>query len=135
MGVLQNKVWQVCLLLFIGHQLTQKVLLWSIPLADNYLDTLLCMPILLGLILMERRFLWRRIKVYNFPLLDTIVSVAALAILYEEIFPVFFSGFTRDVWDYVSYALGACLFYFFINGGAYDRSHYLTSEAESKEKS
>lgn len=115
MAVLQNKVWQICLVIFLLHQLSQKLFKWSYPWIDAYLDNLLCLPIFMGFLLMERRFLWQKKATYCFPLLDVILLTLILSFIYEELFPVFFQGFTKDYWDYLFYGLGAMIFYKYIN--------------------
>lgn len=100
---------------------------------DNYLDPLLGIPILLGLVLVERRFFMKifsktktkltgkslinpsRNIMYTFSFFETSVVVIALSILFEEGFPRWFEGFTKDYFDYLAYLLGGLLFYFFIN--------------------
>ncbi len=96
--------------LFLAHQLAQKVLQLPIPWADNYLDTLLCMPILLGGYLLEQRWLLGRQRL---PLLEVIVITALLSFVFEYLFPRFSSGFTADRWDVAAYFAGALAFYLF----------------------
>lgn len=99
--------------LFLLHQGAQKILGWSWPWADSYLDDLLCMPILLGLALAERRFFLGQAK-FTFPLFDTAIMVIALSLLFEEVYPRMWNDFVRDDWDYAYYLLGGGIFYFFL---------------------
>lgn len=114
MQTIKQTTWWMCLLLFLGHQFFERALSWHWVWADSYLDSLLCMPILLGLLLFERRFLLQK-PAYCFPLFDTVVMLVFLSLLYEEVFTSVFSGFTKDYWDYLCYFSGGLYFYFFVN--------------------
>jgi len=133
MKVLKNPFWLVCVILFTLHQVAQKSLGWNFWWADNYLDPLLGIPILLGLVLAERRFFIKKFlanrnasptknstntrhnKLYTFSIFEISVVVVALSIIFEEGFPRWVEGFTKDYFDYLAYFVGALLFYFFIN--------------------
>lgn len=120
MLIWKNKVWVSCILLIGIHQITQKIWLWSLPFIDNYLDPFLSIPILLGAILHERRFLidkyFTNFKASNYHLsiLEIIITTTFFAILFEEGFPRWSEHFTKDYWDYLAYFGGGFLFYFFI---------------------
>jgi hypothetical protein len=114
METFKQATWWMCFLLFWGHQFFERALDWHWVWADSYLDSLLCMPILLGLVLFERRFLLKQAS-SSFPFLDTAVMVILLGLLYEEVFTSVFSGFTKDYWDYLCYFIGGLYFYFFVN--------------------
>lgn len=93
-------------ILFILHQLLQRV--WSVPLpwADQFLDPLLCMPILLGLLQWEQRLLYRRrLRTGDYWLLTLV-----LALLFELVFPRLSSGFTADYRDALLYFAGTAGF-------------------------
>lgn len=125
MQILRNKVWISCVLLLVLHQVTQKVLYWGIPFIDNYLDSFLSMPILLGAILLERQFLITKYfspskqENYSFSMLETVIATIFFAIIFEEGFPRWSVNFTKDYWDYLAYFSGAVFFYGFINRGLY----------------
>lgn len=115
-------IWWFCFVIFALHQLTQKILDWKIPWADNYLDSLLCIPIFLGLLLVERRFFFGKVfsnkknnNTYTFSLFETFIITLVLAIIFEEGFPRWSSHFTKDLWDYFNYFVGGLFFYYFIN--------------------
>lgn len=121
MRVLKNKTWISCTLLFVAHQISQKLLNWDLGFINHYLDPFLCIPILLGLILQERIFLidkyfnsYRPMD-YRFSLLEIVVATTCFAILFEEGFPKWSIHFTKDYWDYLAYVSGGAIFYFFIN--------------------
>lgn len=109
-----TKLFIPILFLFLLHQFTQKVLHISIPFADNYLDDLLCMPILLSLLLLERRWLTGN-KNRVFSALEVSIMVLVMSFIFEGLFPYWSSNFTRDYWDIVAYMLGALFFYKLMN--------------------
>lgn len=101
-----------CLVLFALHQITQKGLELRLPLADNYLDNLLCLPVFLGFWLAERGLLWKQRRLSAF---ETAAAWIILSFIFEVIFPRLSDGFTPDWMDVLLYGLGALLFYYFIN--------------------
>ncbi len=117
----QSWIWFICVLIFLSHQLLQKIGHWEIPFIDCYLDPFLSLPILLGGMLLERNFILRKLypniskEPYQFSLFETIVLSIFFALLFEEGFPRWSQEFTRDEWDYIAYFLGSLLFYFYIN--------------------
>jgi len=114
MRVLKSPVFIVCALLFVIHQLMQKVLDIHYPWADRYLDNLLAMPIILSFLMIERRYLFRR-KNYRLSLLEVVVATVLVIVITEVLFPLLSRSFTTDWWDIVFYSLGSLLFYFTIN--------------------
>ena len=113
MKVLFQPAWLACFIIFALHQFSQKVMGWKIPWADNYLDCLLCMPIFLTFILIERRFLFQ--EDYTFSVFETTLAVVVLSLIFEIGFPFFSDAFTGDILDVLCYFLGGVFFYFFIN--------------------
>ena len=97
--------WWICAVLFWAHQIAQRLLNWSFPFLDSYLDPFLCMPILLGLLTMERK--WVMGKDYNLPILDSVVIVVVLSLIFELGFPKWSDAFYYDSYDFVAYGLGA----------------------------
>lgn len=108
--------WLLCVAVFSLHQIFQKGLGIHFYWADNYLDNLLCMPIFLGMILWERRFIFTKNKTYKFTLFEIIIITTLLSVLFEEGFPRWSSDFTKDPVDYVFYFVGALLFYMLSDG-------------------
>ena len=96
------------LALFLAHQFAQKVLGLSIPWADNYLDTLLCMPILLSGFRLEQHWLLGRQRLTLF---EVLAITSFLSFVFEYLFPRFSSSFTADWWDVWAYFAGAVAFY------------------------
>lgn len=97
------------------HQVLQKALNISIPIIDNYLDPLLMMPIVLQLILTERRIFRNKGDNYILPISHLIILFVFVALITEYFFPIWRSGFTRDIWDIVLYAIGTFAFGIFWN--------------------
>ena len=116
MRILKSPVFLICCLLFLVHQLLQKVLEIKLPVIDAYLDSFLLMPILLTFLVVERRWLFRRRSGYCLKLLDIVIATLFIAIVAELVFPALSHRFTADWWDVLAYALGSSLFYFTING-------------------
>jgi len=112
MDILFKPAWWIPALLVPAHQLSQYVLHLDLGLIDDYLDPLLCIPILLGLWLTERRFFLRHHRLTG---LEIVIATAVLAVVFEEGFPLWQPDFVRDWWDYPAYALGALWFWWFIN--------------------
>jgi hypothetical protein len=99
--------WWIFLLFLLSHQLTQYGLGWKLPLLDNYLDPLLTMPLLLGLIQLERRLFFNQPRL---SVIEIAVITVALSVLFEEVFPRWQPDFIRDWWDYLMYGLGSFFF-------------------------
>lgn len=93
-------------LLFIVHQLLQKVGQVSIPLVDHYLDPLLCMPLLLGLRQWEQQLLYGR-KINT---AECWILTFLLTLLFEIGFPRWSAQFTADWRDALLYGIGTLIF-------------------------
>ena len=92
------------------HQLLQKVWNLNLSLIDSYLDPLLFMPILLHLILLERRYLFGKGSAYVFSWTQILTIIALIAVLCEYFFPRWNASFTADYIDVLCYLLGGILF-------------------------
>ena len=115
MKVLKSPVFIICTLLFILHQLMQKVMDIHFPLFDRYLDNLLAMPIILTLLMIERRYLLGRKGVYQLSVLEIVIATGVIILVAEIVFPLLSRDFTTDWWDVLFYSLGSLVFYFTIN--------------------
>ena len=132
MRVLRNPYWWAAVAAFVLHQLAQKAMGLRSGFLDDYLDPFLCAPILLGLWLVERRYLFRAPSL-SAP--ETAIAVLLLAIVFEEVFPRYEEGFRRDWVDYLFYALGGVYFYFLVNrGGAGERGRQGVPGDEGKSR-
>lgn len=81
-----------------------------LELADNYLDPLLLMPILLHFIKLERQWILKR--KYYFPLWEIIIWTVSISIITEYFFPKWNNKFTADYVDVLLYFAGAIIYYF-----------------------
>ncbi|AHM59668.1 hypothetical protein D770_07025 [Flammeovirgaceae bacterium 311] len=115
MKILKSPVFIICCLLFVLHQILQKVLHVDLGYVDSYLDSLLAMPIILTLLVAERRVLFRRGENYRLTVLDVVVATFFIAFVSEVIFPALSSRFTADWVDVVCFCLGSLLFMLLIN--------------------
>lgn len=115
MKILQSPVFILCSVLFVLHQLLQKGLGLHIPYLHAYLDNFLAMPIILTLLLAERRLLFRKGNGYILTALDVLLATLYVSLISELLFPLFSDRFTTDWLDPVLYGLGSLLFYFTIN--------------------
>jgi len=112
MDILKQPAWWIPLFLVPIHQFSQYVLGLDLGLIDDYLDPILCLPVLLGLWLTERRVFFRVDRLTG---LEIMVASLILSFVFEEIFPRFQPDFVRDWWDYLAYAAGAVWFWWMIN--------------------
>jgi putative effector of murein hydrolase LrgA (UPF0299 family) len=121
MAILKSPVFLICCALFVLHQFLQKVLGVAVPGIDPYLDSFLAMPILLTLLVAERRVLFKRGETYCLTVLEILITTLFVAVVAELLFPALSDRFTADWWDVLAYGLGSILFYFTINGYRGDR--------------
>lgn len=115
MSALRQPWFLVAAALFALHQLAEKGLDLHWPPADDYLDPLLCAPLLLSGLLAERRGLFGRGPGYVLPTAEVAVAVLLLAAISEGLFPYFSSRFTSDPWDVAAIIAGGFLFQFLLN--------------------
>jgi hypothetical protein len=93
-------------LLFVLHQYLQFIAQISMPFFDKYLDPALMMPILLHLLVWERRLIFRDTS-SRLPE-SYIFGYFLLAVIFGElVFPYLSDKFIADYWDILSYALGS----------------------------
>ncbi len=120
MAILKSKVFICCCLLFLAHQWMQYGLHLHYSFIDNYLDDLLAMPVLLTLMLAERRWLFE-IKT-GLSVGEIILATLYVSILTELVFPLLSPRFKGDWLDPVMYAAGAALYYFSIQPAVLQKS-------------
>ncbi len=117
MEILRQPAWWIPAALVLAHQIGQYGLGLKLGVVDGYLDPLLCLPVLLGLWLAERRMIFRQHRLSG---LEVVVAGLALAVLFEEGFPRWQPAFVRDWWDYLAYAVGGIWFWWMINPAVED---------------
>lgn len=105
----------VAALLFLTHQILQKILAVPIPFADSFLDPLLFMPLLLQLMLLERRLLFRRGPDYILSWAQILGTVVLVSLLCELLFVFWSDAFTADYLDVLCYLTGGAVFGVFFN--------------------
>ena len=115
MKSLYNPFFISCFLVFLIHQILEKLLDFHIVFFDNYLDSFLALPIILSLYLVERRLLFQKPN-YQFSLLEVVVISIALSLFFEEALPLISDDFTKDYFDYLALGLGAGFYWGFGNG-------------------
>jgi hypothetical protein len=103
--------------LFILHYFLQHSGI-PFPLADAYLDDLLCMPVVLSIALAGMRFFH---KSYFLSHVQIIVTVIYCSLLFELALPFLSKTYTSDIMDVGLYVLGAWFFRQYMN----DRSRYI----------
>jgi hypothetical protein len=102
-------------MVFTIHQVLQKGLQIQFTFFDRYLDNLLAMPVILTLLLAERRWLTKKNNNYTLPLPDIIIATVYIIIISEIVFPLWSPQFTTDWMDILFYAAGSVIFYYTIN--------------------
>ncbi len=115
MKLLLHPLFICCALAFIIHQVLQKILGVEWRLADLYLDSLLAMPIILTLWLVERRILFKKGADYTLSVQQVTIATLYIFIVSNILFPIFSARFTRDWIDGLFYMAGSALFYYTIN--------------------
>lgn len=112
---------------FLLHQYLQKIKNIPIGLADNYLDSLTVMPILLTAVRWERKWLFHKGPSYRLPTRD-IAGYFLIVILFAEIiFPALSDSFTADPLDALTYLAGSLIFSKWMN----DTPAYTKAKADS----
>lgn len=110
MEILKSPLFITSCVIFIAHQLLQHVFKINIPLANAYLDNFLAMPIILPLLLAERRYLFKRGGTYHLPLLEVILATIYVSLISELLFPLLSSRFTFDWLDFAFFFAGAAVY-------------------------
>ena len=115
MKVLKSPLFIVCMVLLALHQFQQYVLKLSVPVADAYLDNLLAMPILLFLLVAERRLLFKRGAYYQLSMAEVVLATLYVSVISELLFPLLSSRFVFDWMDFLFFFIGAAIYYFSVN--------------------
>lgn len=115
MDLFKSPVFIICCVLFFVHQVLQIIFNYHIPVVDSFLDSLLAMPIILTLLLFERRHIFRWKEYYRLTISEVIITTLFIAFVSEIIFPALSDDFTGDWKDLIFLLTGAIVFYFTIN--------------------
>lgn len=105
----------VIFLVLLTHQILEKIFHLHHTWVDNYLDPLLCMPLFLSGLLLERRWLIYPKQEYHLPLLHIIAATILISLIAELLFPYLKPAFVGDIYDVVCYFIGSLYFYIFFN--------------------
>lgn len=97
------------------HQVLQKIFSFNILVIDSYLDPFLFMPILLHLILFERRYIFGKGASYRLPWYQILTIILFVSIVSELLFPRWSAEFTADYIDVIVYFIGGIVFGVFWN--------------------
>lgn len=101
--------------IFLAHQVLEKILHIPNRWMDSYLDPLLFMPILLHFILWEKWVLFKRPISKKLSAIEVLIWWIAGSIITEYLFPKMSQGFTSDFLDVICYAAGSLFFFFMMN--------------------
>jgi hypothetical protein len=112
--LLRSPVFLILLLIFILHQVSQYILKIQLPFLNNYLDNFLAMPVILTLLLAEKKYIYKQ-KDQSLSLLFIILATLYVAFVTEWLFPLLSERFTTDWLDLVFYSFGSVFFYLFMN--------------------
>ena len=113
MLTLRSPLFLICLLLFIIHQLLQKEFNLHFFWLDNYLDSLLAMPIILTLWEAEKIFLFKKDSAFRLSMLEIAAATIYISLISEVVFPLFSTAFKGDWIDVIFYVGGSSLFYLY----------------------
>ena len=113
--LLGSPVFVMSCVLFIIHQVVQGIADIKMPFINSYLDNLLAMPIILTLLLMERKYLYKWKDYNRLTMLETITATLFISLVSEVIFPLFSDKYSGDWIDLIFYMLGAFIFYLTVN--------------------
>lgn len=94
-------------ILFLTHQVFQKLLNIPLPLVDKYLDPFCFGALVPVFLLIERKSLFKQQKLSN---LDLTILTLALIVFSEFILPAFFSKYSTDWFDVALIILGVLWF-------------------------
>lgn len=107
MQPLRSPLFVVSCWLFAWHQWLQQGLGVHLRVADAWLDNLVAMPIILTLLVTERRVLFRHGPSYQLSATQVVLATLYVAVVSELLFPRLSPRFTFDWLDFVFYGLGA----------------------------
>ena len=113
---MRNPVFLACLLLYAAFRLV----LWLFPgllppFLIYYLPDFLCLPLVLTLVLVLQRHVVLRQPAYTLNAWQVVFAVGYFSVLFEVVFPRYYSRYTSDVADALAYALGGILYWYGIN--------------------
>jgi hypothetical protein len=105
--------WGISLIIFLIHQILQKVGWIQIPLVDHWLDPLLFPLVVMPLFRWERQY-GTGLLGYRLSVFETLGMVLALMLASEVILPWLSPRFIFDPVDLLCIAIGGVLYYIFM---------------------
>ncbi len=105
-----SSLFWICSSIFLLHQVVQKWIM-VIPFLNSYLDDFLSGPIVMGIALFVQQQFTFRNKDYRFSPYHSLFFALWFYVLFEWIFPPYFSYAVSDIWDLAAYAAGAFVFH------------------------
>lgn len=106
---LLHPVFILAVIGFTSHQVCQKFLGVHIKWIDNYLDPLVCMPIVLTMLTLQKQYFLKQNKA-DLSYIEIILATGIFMLFSEIIFPTMSSRFTADPLDLLAFAVGALIF-------------------------
>ncbi len=108
------KSWGFLLLLFL--LLIEKCWQWfAFPagIIASYADDFLLIPLVMGAALwVQQKYISPK---FVYSILQIFIIWFACCLIFEGLFPILWPAYTRDLWDFGAYALGAFYFYLLLN--------------------
>ena len=115
MYLFKHPLFIAALVAFVGHQVVQKILNWSLPFVDQFLDPFAGTIVLLTCLLYQWQNWFHRNPSYRFGYLELIGVALSLSFLSEFVFPRISTSFTGDWGDVIGIFLATILFHLTIN--------------------
>lgn len=100
----------VCTFLFLTGRIMVFLEIYQPSWLKNYLNDLLCMPIILTICLIGVRFI-KKDKTIRISLFSALSLATFYSLYFEVILPLIMERYTADIYDVFLYFSGALLFY------------------------
>ncbi|MFC5271004.1 hypothetical protein [Adhaeribacter terreus] len=114
-AVFRNPLLQICSFLYVLHTVLRRVVPIENGFLNNYLNDLLCLPLVLGAAVFLQRNMVLRQADYALTGWQIGLVVIYFSLMFEGVIPLFVSRYTADFFDVICYGLGGWAFWFFGN--------------------
>ena len=101
--------------LYVSHTVLHRLGWLENAFLNNYLNDLLCLPLVLGAAIFFQRNIVLRQPAYALSKWQIGVIVIYFSVMFEWVFPQFMPRYTADFFDVICYGLGGGLFWIFGN--------------------
>ena len=115
MMVFKNPFFYIPCIVFWTNQYFEKVMQVFVRLVHAYLDDLMAVPVVLGITLQVFKWIHPQKNTFVFTKFQVALGLVYFSVLFEFVLPKWSNTYTSDIWDLVCYAIGALIFYNFIN--------------------